>query len=187
MDATITIPGIDEAGDLYPIEKLTAHRAGGVLHLAISIFVFSQGRLLIQRRAPDKYHSGGLWANTCCTHPDWGEDLCAAAHRRLREELGFEVPVLEQRAVVDYQARVSHDLWERERVHVFEYATNEVFPTPRPVSSEVAETRWATLPAIRRDMRSAPDDYAPWFRIYMDRWDELNLAVRPVETGSDAG
>ena len=178
MNATITIPGIDESGALYPIEKLDAHRNGGVLHLAISTFVFAQGRLLIQRRAPGKYHSGGLWANTCCTHPGWGEDLRTAAHRRLREELGFDVSILEERAVFEYQAQVSNDLWERERVHVFEYTANEVFTTPPPQESEVSETRWVTPADIRSDMRASPDAYAPWFRIYIDRWDELNLTAQ---------
>ena len=175
MGATVTISGIDETGKLYPIEKLAAHRSGGVLHLAISIFVFSKGHLLIQRRAPGKYHSGGLWANTCCTHPGWGEDILTAAHRRLREELGFDIPDLEQRAVLDYEAQVSDDLWERERVHVYAYATNAIVATPQPNESEVSETRWATPADIRQDMRTSPNSYAPWFRIYIERWDELNL------------
>lgn len=175
MNAAITIPGIDESGRLYPIEKLAAHRGGGVLHLAISIFVFSQGRLLIQRRAQGKYHSSGLWANTCCTHPDWGEDMRTAAHRRLREELNFDVPDLEQRAVIDYHARVSADLWERERVHVFEYATVEPLDTPIPVKDEVSATRWITVRDLRREMLQSPEKFAPWFRIYISRWKELSL------------
>ncbi|MBU2580172.1 MAG: NUDIX domain-containing protein [Alphaproteobacteria bacterium] len=175
MDAQITIPAIDASGRLYPIEKLTAHRDGGVLHLAISIFVFSKGRLLLQRRAPEKYHSGGLWANTCCTHPDWGEDLTTAAHRRLREEMGLDVPTLEERAVIDYHARVSDELWERERVHVFQYVSREPLATPAHAASEVCETSWMAPADIRRAMARSPESFAPWFRIYMDRWDELNL------------
>lgn len=177
MDATITIPAIDENGNIYPMEKLAAHRDGGVLHLAISIFVFSQGRLLIQRRAGGKYHSGGLWANTCCTHPNWGESLHSAAHRRLQEELGFDVPLLEERAVVDYHARVSDALWEKERVHVFEYATHRALPAPVPVLSEVSEIRWMSPADICTEMQKTPEAYAPWFRIYFNRWDELNLSA----------
>src|SRR3972149_2428433 len=71
-------------------DKLAAHRSGA-LHRALSVFVFDgSGRLLLQRRAADKYPSGGLWANTCCSHPRPGEDVTVAAHRRLREEMGFD-------------------------------------------------------------------------------------------------
>lgn len=175
MSNTTTIPAIDPTGRLYPIEKMAAHRDGGVLHLAISIFVFSQGRLLLQRRAPGKYHSGGLWANTCCTHPDWNEDIELAAHRRLRDELALDVPWLEPRSVIDYRARVSDELWEHERVHVFRYVTSAHLPLPRPVAAEVSETRWATLAEVRAEMAKVPESFAPWFRIYVERWDELHL------------
>lgn len=177
MGSTITIPGIDEAGRLYPIEKLAAHRRGGVLHLAISIFVFHQGRLLIQRRALSKYHSGGQWANTCCTHPDWGEELKHAAHRRLKEELGFDAPFLEERAVIDYHARVSQDLWERERVHVFECTSDDELPVPKPSPEEVSDWRWISKSELAQEMRQTPEEFAPWFRIYVSRWNELGLTV----------
>lgn len=174
MSDLITIPAIDDNGDLYPIEKMAAHRSG-VLHMAISIFVFSRGRLLIQRRAADKYHSGGLWANTCCTHPDWQEDLETAAHRRLREELCLEVPSLERRSVIDYKARVSDELWEHERVHVFSFATEEDVAAPAPNPDEVSETRWIDLPTLRSEVAEDADRFAPWFQIYVSRWDELKL------------
>ena len=70
----IIIPAIAEDGTLYPVEKMAAHRAGQQ-HLAISVFVFSQNRLLLQQRAASKYHCPGKWANTCCTHPHWGETV----------------------------------------------------------------------------------------------------------------
>lgn len=177
MTGTITIPGIAKSGELYPIEKLTAHRGGGVLHLAISVFVFSQGRLLIQQRASGKYHSGGLWANTCCTHPGWGEDLEAAAHRRLREELGFGVPELHQRAIIEYQAKVAEDLWERERVHIFEYATSDALERLQPAPGEVIATRLIEPEELRAEITLEPQRFAPWFRIYMERWEELNLTA----------
>ncbi len=85
VEAPIMIPGIAADGSLYPIEKMRAHREAA-FHLAISAFVFSEGALLIQRRALSKYHCGGLWANTVCTHPHWGESVEDAAARRLRED-----------------------------------------------------------------------------------------------------
>jgi isopentenyl-diphosphate delta-isomerase len=179
MGVTITIPAIDEDGGLYPIEKLAAHAGGGVLHLAISIFVFWEDRLLIQKRAAGKYHCSGLWANTCCTHPGWGEEMLTAAHRRLREELGFDVPDLQRRAVIDYHAQVSDDLWERERVHVFEHVCEGAAPVPKPDRSEVSETRWVKLAELRQEVELTPEKFAPWFRIYLNRWEDLALTGAP--------
>ncbi len=190
MSDTTTIPAIAPNGRLYPIEKLAAHRDGGVLHLAISIFVFSRGRLLLQRRAAGKYHSGGLWANTCCTHPDWHENIEAAAHRRLADELGLSVPWLEKRSVIDYRAQVADDLWEHERVHVFRFATDDDMPLPQPVAAEVSETRWVAMPDLHAEMARSPETFAPWFRIYLDRWAELDLeealdSLPPMRAGRD--
>mgnify|MGYP000005520790 CR=1 FL=1 len=84
---TIMIPAW-ENGELQPVEKLDAH-VRGLKHKAVSIFVMNRGRVLIQQRAMDKYHTPGLWANTCCTHPVWDEADAACALRRLREEFGF--------------------------------------------------------------------------------------------------
>ena len=116
LDA-IVIPAIADDGSLYRIGKLEAHRLGA-RHLAVSVFVFSGDRLLIQRRADHKYHCGGQWANTCCTHPHWGELPERCAQRRLFEEVGLQPP-LEPRAVVEYRADVGNGLIEHERVHVF--------------------------------------------------------------------
>lgn len=168
------IPAIDSEGRLYRVEKMEAHRQD-LLHLAISVFIFSAGRLLIQKRAQGKYHSGGLWANSCCTHPDWGEAFEAAAHRRLREELAMTVPFLEHRSTLDYSAQVADDLWERERVHVYRYATDEALELPQTVSSEVSEAQWVDLAWLRREVESQAHRFAPWFRIYVARWEELNL------------
>ncbi len=181
MSNEIIIPAIEPGGKLYPIEKLDAHRRG-LLHLAISVFVFSGDRLLIQRRAEGKYHSGGLWANTCCTHPDWGEDLGIAAHRRLKDELGLSVPSLEERSVIEYRAQVSDTLWEHERVHVFRHraSTEEIDTHPAP--EEVSEVRWITERDLRSEITSSPERFAPWFRIYVSRWDELNLVGDGAES-----
>ena len=174
MTDEIIIPAIEPGGKLYPVEKLHAHREG-LLHLAISVFVFSGDRLLIQRRADGKYHSGGLWANTCCTHPDWGEELEVAAHRRLKDELGLTVPSLEERSVIEYRAQVSDTLWEHERVHVFRYSAGDEEPVAHPAPEEVSAVRWIAESDLCSEMAETPERFAPWFRIYVSRWDELNL------------
>ena len=92
MNQEIIIPAIAEDGSLFPIEKMEAHRLGQQ-HLAISVFVFSGTRLLIQQRAAGKYHCPGRWANTCCSHPHWEETPEHAALRRVGEDRGLEVPV----------------------------------------------------------------------------------------------
>lgn len=169
-EPTIVIPGIAEDGSLYPIEKMEAHRAAR-FHLAISALVFAGGALLIQRRALAKYHCGGMWANTVCTHPHFGEDVEAAAHRRLREELGFDLP-LEFRRVVDYRADVGNDLIEHERVHMFVgETTRNLVVVPNP--AEVSETRWVTPEALRAEIAAAPERFTPWFRIYVERFPDL--------------
>ncbi|MHB2167154.1 isopentenyl-diphosphate Delta-isomerase [Alsobacter sp. R-9] len=171
--APILIPGIAGDGSLYPIEKLDAHRQAA-FHLAISVFIFSGGELLIQRRALGKYHCGGQWANTCCTHPHWGEDVAAAARRRLREELGFSAPLRETR-VVDYRADVGNDLVENERVHMFLGEVDREMLRPAPDPSEVAEVRWVDAATLRREIEATPLAFTPWFRIYVSRFPDLSF------------
>ena len=169
---TSVIPGITADGALYPIEKMEAHRQGA-LHLAVSVFVMSRDAVLLQRRALTKYHCGGLWANTCCSHPHWGETPSDSAARRLYEELGITLP-LRACNVVEYRARVTDGLWEHERVHIFcgeAPATMQIMPN----AAEVLETRWASVAELRKAVRINPEIYAPWFRIYLERWDELGL------------
>jgi isopentenyl-diphosphate Delta-isomerase len=172
-DGVQWIPAIGADGVLYPIEKLAAHRQGQ-LHLAVSVFVFRGADLLIQQRAAGKYHCAGLWANSCCSHPHWGEAVGASAARRLREELGIAVP-LTATAQLDYRAGVTDNLIECERVHVFRgEAPAGLAPAPDP--SEVAAIRWARPEALRAQARVTPELFAPWFRIYLERWDELGLS-----------
>ena len=181
---TGTIPGIAEDLTLFPVEKMEAHRRG-ILHQAVSIFVFDGDELLLQRRALTKYHSGGLWANTCCSHPVYGETQDACANRRLREELGFDTG-LTRRATVDYRAPVGNGLWENERVAVFEGVLDGGRAAVRPNPEEVCEIRWMTLPGVVADITTRPQDYTPWLRIYVDRWQELGLskAAAPLAAAS---
>jgi isopentenyl-diphosphate delta-isomerase len=168
------IPGIAEDQSLFPVEKMDAHRRG-VLHQAISVFVFDGDRLLIQKRADGKYHSGGLWANTCCSHPEYGETAEQCAARRLNEELGFTVPVT-RRATVEYHADVGNGLWENERVAVFQGSADAGSLVVDPNPDEVSDTRWLTVPELRTDILANGASYTPWLRIYVKRWDELGLA-----------
>lgn len=162
------IPAIGPDGTLYRIGKLEAHRLGA-LHLAISVFVFDGPLLLIQRRAFSKYHCGGLWANTCCTHPHWGETLPAAARRRLREELGFELALTETRTV-EYEADVGGGLTEHERVSMYVGAADRHRLAVRPNPAEVCETRWVSAGDLKAEVTETPDIFTPWFRIYLERY-----------------
>ncbi|MEL6750578.1 MAG: NUDIX domain-containing protein [Pseudomonadota bacterium] len=169
----IMIPGIAADGSHYPVEKIEAH-IRGLHHRALSVFVFDGDELLIQRRAFGKYHCGGLWANTCCTHPHFGEDIETAAARRMTEELGFTLP-MEQRLTVEYSADVGGGLWEREQVSMFraDVAKDEITIAPNP--EEVCETRWVRGTDLVEEMRTTPDAFTPWFRIYLDRYPTLSF------------
>ena len=167
MDSERTIPAIADDGSYYPIGKLEAHRRG-VLHLAVSVFVYRDGKLLIQKRARDKYHCGGLWANTCCTHPDWNEDPASCALRRLREELGIQLAV-RPFGVQDYNADVGGGLREHERVHMFMGAATPERISIVPNPEEVDRVRWVSEEELRRGVAETPERFTPWFRIYLNR------------------
>ena len=139
-------------------EKLEAHEKG-LLHRAFSVFIFSGERLLMQKRAAGKYHSAGLWANTCCSHPRVGETLCDAAKRRLFEEAGIELQPEEAGSFV-YRAVFENGLTEFELDHVF---TAEYDGDFKPDPDEAAEMCWKNIADIAEDMRAHPENYAPWF------------------------
>jgi isopentenyl-diphosphate delta-isomerase len=165
------IPAIAADGSLYPIEKIYAHRQGA-FHLAVSIFVLDGDKLLIQRRADSKYHCGGQWANTCCSHPYWGESLGDCAHRRLKEELGFSVRLAERRTV-EYAADVGGGLREHEKVTMYAAEVDRESIEIRPDPEEVAEVRWVTPTELHEAMSQAPENFTPWFRIYVERFPDL--------------
>jgi len=145
-------------------EKMAVHKEGK-LHRAFSIFVFnSKGQLLLQKRAKSKYHSGGLWTNTCCSHPRKGENLLDAAHRRLKEEMGFDCELKELFGFV-YKARLG-DLYEHEYDHVLigEY-DGEVKPNPE----EVEDFKWVDVEEVKNDIKQNPDDYTYWFKIAFEK------------------
>ncbi|MEZ5790947.1 MAG: isopentenyl-diphosphate delta-isomerase [Nitratireductor sp.] len=169
----VIIPAIAADGSLYPVEKLLAH-VEGLFHLAVSVFVFDGDRLLIQQRAHDKYHCGGMWANTCCTHPYWDEAAIVCAERRLQEELGFTVP-LNERRIVEYSAPVGNGLHEHERVTMFTADVNSGDLKIAPNPQEVAATRWLTREELLREVAQAPEEFTPWFRIYLERYPDLSF------------
>lgn len=146
-------------------EKYRAH-AEGWLHRAFSIFVFDeQGRLLLQQRTEDKYHSGGLWSNTCCSHPRPGESSLDAAHRRLPEELGFDASVTPAFRKT-YHLPVGNGLVEHELNHVFLGTVTN--PDVRPSADEVADWTWVEPSDLREDVEAHPDRYTAWFRLLLD-------------------
>lgn len=146
-------------------EKLRAHQ-DGALHRAFSILVFNRGgELLLQRRAAEKYHSPGLWTNTCCGHPRPGEDTAAAARRRLREEMGFECE-LQPLCGVRYRADVGAGLVENEYDHVF---VGRYDGPPHPDPGEVQAWRWARVDGIRREVAAGADGFTAWFPHLLDR------------------
>jgi isopentenyl-diphosphate delta-isomerase len=158
------IIALDTDGTPRRIGKLDAH-LHNVRHMAVSIFVFRDDKLLLQKRAAEKYHSPHLWANTCCSHPRWEERAKDCADRRLREELGFNV-ALEPFGIVEYQAPVG-DLFENEVVHRFHGRMAADGPPVSPDPGEVEDIAWMSLDQIEKDIVARPDAYAPWFRIYM--------------------
>ncbi|MEH6739124.1 MAG: isopentenyl-diphosphate Delta-isomerase [Sulfitobacter sp.] len=158
-------------GALQPIEKLDAHLRG-LRHKAVSVFFMADDALLIQRRALGKYHTPGLWANTCCTHPHWGEDDVTCAVRRMEEELGINNVQPLPRGQVEYRADVGGGLIEHELVEVFIVTGSQgTALTPNP--DEVMDTRWVTLDALRSEIAETPEIFTPWLKIYMEQHSAL--------------
>lgn len=152
-------------GTLSQVEKLEVHRRG-LRHKAVSVFVMRGREVLLQRRALGKYHTPGLWANTCCTHPHWGEDPILCAARRLREELGITGIALQRSGGIEYRAEVGNGLIEHEVVDVYSApAPANLVPAPDP--DEVMQTRWITLEALEAEIAAMPDKFTPWLRIYL--------------------
>lgn len=152
-------------GTLQPVEKLDAHLRG-LRHKAVSVFVMAGDAMLIQRRALGKYHTPGLWANTCCTHPEWDEADTDCALRRLGEELGIAGVTATHRGQVEYRADVGDGLIEHELVEVFVVEASRELPLAMN-PDEVMDSRWITLADLRAEIAATPEIFTPWLRIYM--------------------
>ena len=152
-------------GQLVPVGKLDVHKRG-LRHKAVSVFVMDGGRVLLQQRAMGKYHTPGLWANTCCTHPRWDEDASACALRRLHEELGITglVPVFADR--LEYRADVGGGLVEHELVDVFTARAGADLRLALD-PAEVMATEWIELETLSTEVQRNPSRFTPWLRIYM--------------------
>jgi isopentenyl-diphosphate delta-isomerase len=148
------------------LPKMEAHEKG-VLHRAFSVFILNQkGELMLQQRAHHKYHSPGLWTNTCCSHQREGEQNIEAGMRRLDEEMGFSV-TLEELFSFIYKAPFDNGLTEHELDHVMLGHYEEV---PQINTEEVAAWKWMSLIDIEADIAINPDEYTVWFKIIFERF-----------------
>ena len=157
-------------GELTPVEKLEVHRRG-LRHKAVSVFVMDGRKVLIQKRAEAKYHTPGLWANTCCTHPLWGESAVDCAVRRLEQELGITGLFPAKRDRVEYRAEVGNNMIEDEVVDIFVAQTDgglRIEPNP----DEVSDTRWVDLYDLTAEVNRWPERFTPWLRIYLENYSD---------------
>jgi len=155
------------------MDKMAAHKSG-TLHRAFSVFVFnSKGQLLLQQRAFDKYHSGGLWTNTCCSHPKLGEFTLDAAHRRLQEEMGMDCELTEL-FQFSYRHEFENGLIENEYDHVFMGISDEL-PLPNP--AEVAGFKYMDTDLLLFELFEQPDQYTAWFKICLEQLLEIYYQI----------
>lgn len=163
-------------------EKLSVHETG-TLHRAVSVFAFDPaGLMLIQRRADGKYHSGGLWSNSACSHPRDGESPAMAARRCLREEMGLECATLEPAFAFIYRAPVSPTLVEHEYDHVF---VARVLAAPAPNANEVADWRRIAFDDARAEVAANPARFSAWFPLALERLVGLEVTARACQPMGD--
>ncbi|MEO8086774.1 MAG: isopentenyl-diphosphate Delta-isomerase [Bacteroidota bacterium] len=143
------------------LEKYLVHQLG-LLHRAFSVFIFNtSGELLMQQRAEGKYHSGGLWTNTCCSHPRFGEEISDALKRRLAEEMRMECETTFAFSFT-YKAKFENGLTEHEFDHVYFGVTDDV---PVPENSEVKNWKYISLEKLEKDIQLHPGNYTEWLKI----------------------
>jgi isopentenyl-diphosphate delta-isomerase len=162
------------SGVLMPMDKLEVHLQG-IRHKAVSVFVMDGMSVLIQRRALSKYHTPGLWANTCCTHPYWDEGAAICAVRRLEDELGITGLQPEFRDQIEYRADVGDGMVEHEVVDLFVASATVKTLRLDPNPEEVADTRWVDIYDLAQEVAQNPKMFTPWLRIYLA--DHLDLVL----------
>jgi len=168
MEFVVLVDEQDNA--IGTMEKQQAH-VEGVLHRAFSIFIFnSDKKLLLQKRASSKYHCGGMWTNTCCSHPRETENTIDAAHRRLKEEMGMQCELKPIFSFV-YKAKFENGLTEHEFDHVFFGESNQ---TPTLNLEEVEDFRYVGMEELQIEINENPAHFTPWFLIALDGVKEFN-------------
>jgi isopentenyl-diphosphate Delta-isomerase len=171
MESVILVDEFDN--EVGTMEKLEAHRRG-LLHRAFSILLFnSQGQMLLQKRARTKYHSGGLWTNTCCSHPLPNETMEHATRRKLRQEMGIDLRT-DFAYKFTYRAELDHNLIEHECDYVF---TGQFDGTPEINTDEVEDWKYADLHFLREDARLHPEHYTHWFRLILNHLELTTLTA----------
>jgi len=157
---------VDENDNMIgTMEKIAAHKVA-ILHRAISVFIFnSKGEMLLQKRARHKYHCGGKWTNTCCSHPRPGEQTADAAMRRLQEEMGLQCK-LEHIFSFTYHAIFDNGLYEHEYDHVYIGVTDMA---PMPNALEVEGFAYLKPEEVESDIFQNPQKFTPWFKICFNR------------------
>jgi isopentenyl-diphosphate delta-isomerase len=165
-ESMVDIPLVNPQGQIIgKSEKIEAHKTGQ-LHLAFSILIMNdQQQMLIHQRADDKYHSGGLWTNACCSHPQVDEPIEKAIHRRLIEEMGFDTD-LKFLFKFQYKKSFDNNLIEHELDHVYiGYYTGKV----NPDANEVKAFQWIDLDKLLKDYKERPNQYTYWFKIILEK------------------
>ena len=171
MEKVVLVDEFDNA--IGTMEKMEAHRQG-VLHRAFSILLFnSKGEILLQKRAQGKYHSAGLWTNTCCSHPLPGESVEDAAYRKLKQEMGIELQT-EFAYKFIYQAPLDNGLTEHEYDHVL---TGTFDGTPHINIQEVEDWKFVHITSLKEDIARHPERYTYWFKLIMNHTELAELAA----------
>lgn len=161
---------VDETDEILGIEeKMKAHQEG-LLHRAFSVFIFRRGEnsnieFLLQQRHPDKYHCGGLWTNTCCSHPRLNEEVHLAGRRRLKEEMSLDLPLIPVGTFL-YRAFFQNGLIEHELDHVLigEFKHDSNYSNIEFDPEEVANFSWKSLEDLEQELQIHPELYTPWFK-----------------------
>lgn len=155
------------------MEKMEAHQKG-LLHRAFSVLIFnSSDQVLLQKRASSKYHSGGLWTNTCCSHPRPGETVLEAANRRLMEEMGMTADLIERFHFI-YKTDLDNDLVEHELDHVLVGQSDDL---PKLNPDEAEDFKYIDLETLKEELKSSPENYTVWFKIIMEAYFDHQFKV----------
>lgn len=163
----------EEDQPIGQMEKMEAHQKG-LLHRAFSVLIFnSSEQVLLQKRASSKYHSGGLWTNTCCSHPRTGETVLDAANRRLMEEMGMTADLTERFHFI-YKTDLDNDLVEHELDHVLVGQSDDL---PKLNSDEAEDFKYIDLETLKQELKSSPENYTVWFKIIMEAYFDHQFKV----------